>query len=95
MRTESKNTVQETFSQRKYLATIDWNNTLKNKTATECWNILKSEIDCIVNKFVPHEKNQSKQTKNKHLSKEAIRKYRPMMWKTYRHTGNEEDYTIL
>ena len=36
----------------KYLAKIDWNNTLENKTATECWNILKSEIDCIVeNKF--------------------------------------------
>ena len=36
---------------RKYLAKIDWNNTLENKT--ECWNILKSEIDCIVEKFVP------------------------------------------
>ena len=33
---------------REYSAKIDWNNTLKNKTATECWNILKSEIDCIV-----------------------------------------------
>ena len=29
---------------REYLAKIDWNNTLKNKTATECWNILKSEF---------------------------------------------------
>ena len=38
---------------REYLAKIDWNNTLKNKTATECWNILKSEIDCVVDKFVP------------------------------------------
>ena len=27
---------------REYLAKIDWNNTLKNKTATECWNILTS-----------------------------------------------------
>ena len=40
IRTESKNTVQEQFSQRRYkdmrtyLAKIDWNNTLKNKTAT-------------------------------------------------------------
>ena len=24
---------------RKSLALIDWNNTMKNKTATECWNI--------------------------------------------------------
>ena len=37
---------------REYLAKIEWNNTLKHKTATECWNILKSEIDCIVDKFV-------------------------------------------
>ena len=26
---------------RKYLAKIDWNNTLENKTATECWYILE------------------------------------------------------
>ena len=80
---------------REYLAKIDWNNTLKNKTATECWNILKSEIDCVVDKFVPLKK-QGKRSKKKHLSKEAIRKikYKQMMWKTYRRTGSEEDYSI-
>ena len=52
---------------REYLAKIDWNNTLKNKTATECWNILKSEIDCVVDKFVPLKK-QGKRSKKKHLS---------------------------
>ena len=80
---------------REYLAKIDWNNTLKNNTATECWNILKSEIDCVVDKFVPLKK-QGKRSKKKHLSKEAIRKikYKQMMWKTYRHTGSEEDYSI-
>ena len=41
---------------REYLAKIEWNNTLKNKTATECWNILKSETDCVVDKFVPLKK---------------------------------------
>ena len=41
---------------REYLAKIDWNNTLKNKTATECWNILKTEIDCVVDTFVPVKK---------------------------------------
>ena len=78
---------------REYLAKIDWNNTLKNKTATECWNILKREIDCVVDKFVPLKK-QGKRSKKKHLSKEAIRKikYKQMMWKTYRHTGSDEDY---
>ena len=72
---------------REYLAKIDWNNTLKNKTATECW-----EIDCVVEKFVPLKK-QGKRSKKKHLSKEAIRKikYKLMMWKTYSHTGSEED----
>ena len=80
---------------RKYLATIDWNNTLENKTATECWNILKSDIDCIVEKCVPLKK-QGKRSKKKHLSKEAIRKikYKQMMWKTYRQNGSEEDYAI-
>ena len=28
---------------RKYLAKLDWNNMLMNKTAIECWNILKYE----------------------------------------------------
>ena len=38
---------------REYLAKIDWINTLKNETATECWTILKNEINCIVDKYVP------------------------------------------
>ena len=80
---------------RKHLPKINWNNTLENKTATECWNILKSEIDCIVEQFVPLKK-QGKRSKKKHLSKEAIRKikYKQMMWKTYRHNRSEEDYAI-
>ena len=43
------------------------------------------------------ERKQGKRSKKKHLSKEAIRKikYKQMMWKTYRHTGSEEDYAIL
>ena len=44
---------------REYLAKIDWNNTLKNKTTTECWNILKSEIDCVVDKSVPLKKRET------------------------------------
>ena len=30
---------------RKYLAKLDWNNMLRNRTAIECWNILKYEIE--------------------------------------------------
>ena len=39
-------------------------------------------------------KKQGKRSKKKHLSKQAIRKikYKQMMWKTCRHTGDEEDY---
>ena len=33
---------------RKYLAELDWNNMLMNKTAIECWNILKYEIESII-----------------------------------------------
>ena len=29
---------------RKYLAKLDWNNMLMNKTAIECWNILKYKL---------------------------------------------------
>ena len=41
-------------------------------------------------------KKQGKRSKKKHLSKETITKikYNQMMWKTYRHTGSEDDYAI-
>ena len=38
---------------RKYLAKLDWNSMLMNKTAIECWKILKYEIDSIIDKCVP------------------------------------------
>ena len=37
---------------RKYLAKLDWNNMLMNKTAIKYWNILKYEIERIIDKFV-------------------------------------------
>ena len=54
---------------------IDWNDKIKNKTATECWNILREEIDSAIDSFVPMKK-QGKRSKKKHLSKEAFRKIR-------------------
>ena len=48
---------------RKYLAKLDWNNMLMNKTAIECWNILKYEIESIINKCVPLKK-QGKRSRN-------------------------------
>ena len=77
---------------RKYLAKLDWNNMLMNKTI-ECWNILKYEIESIIDKFVPLKK-QGKRSRKKHLSKEAIRKivFKQTMWRVYRRTRTDEDY---
>ena len=53
---------------RNYLAKLDWKNMLMNKTAIECWNILKYEIESIIDKFVPLKK-QGNRSRKKHLSK--------------------------
>ena len=46
---------------------------LMTKTTIECWNIIKYEIESIIDQFVPLKK-QGKRSRKKHLSKEAIRK---------------------
>ena len=48
---------------------------MKNKTDTECWSILRSELDSAIDRYVPMKK-QGKLSKKKHLSKEAFRKIR-------------------
>ncbi len=54
---------------RKSLAhNIDWNDKMKNKTATECWNILRGDMDSANDSYVPMKK-QGKRSKKKHLSK--------------------------
>ena len=58
---------------RKRLAHIDCNDKMKNKTATECWNIIRGQIDSAIDSFVPMKK-QGTRSKKKHLSKEAFRK---------------------
>ena len=80
---------------RKSLAHIDWNDKMKNKTATECWNILRGELDSAIDSFVPMKK-QGKRSKKKHLSKEAFRKirYEQNMWRVYKHTGKDKDYEV-
>ena len=66
---------------------------MKNKTATECWNILRGELDSTIDSYV-HMKKQGKQSKKKHLSKEAFRmiRYTQNMWRVYKHTGKDTDY---
>ena len=60
---------------RKSLAHIEWDDELKNKTATECWNILTGELDTAIDSYVPMKK-QGKRSKKKHLSKEAFKNIR-------------------
>ena len=73
----------------------DWNDKMKNNTATECWNILRGELDSAIDSYVPMKK-QGKRSKKKHLSKEAFRKIRHKqnMWRVYKHTGKDTDYEV-
>ena len=66
---------------------------LRNKTATECWNILKYETESIIDQFVPLIK-QGKRPRKKQLSKVAITKivFKQTMWRVYRRTRKYEDY---
>ena len=66
---------------------------LMKKTAIECWNILKYEIESIIDKCVPLKK-QGKRSRKKHLSKEAIRKiaFKHTMCRVYRRARKDEDY---
>ena len=41
---------------RKRLARIDRNDKMNNKTATECWNILRGELDRAIDSYVPMKK---------------------------------------
>ena len=76
---------------RKSLAHIDWHDKMKNKTATECWNILRGELDSAIDSYVPMKKQGKRFMKKKHLSKEAFRKirYKHNMWRVYTHTGKD------
>ena len=79
---------------RKSLELIDWNDKMNNKTATECWNILRGELDSAIDSYVPMKK-QGQRSKKKHLSKEPFRNIRykqQNMWRVYKHTGTDKDY---
>ena len=68
---------------------------MNNKTASECWNILRSELDSANDIYVPMKK-QGKRSKKKHLSKQAFRKiiYKQEMWRVYKHTGKDKGYEV-
>ena len=62
---------------RKSLALKDRNDKMKNKTATECWNMLRGKRS--------KKKHLSKQAFRKN-------RYKQNMWRVYKHTGKENDY---
>ena len=68
---------------------------MKNKTATEYWAILRSELDSAIDINVLMKK-QGKRSKKKRLSKEAFRKirYKQNIWRVYKHTGKDKDYEV-
>ena len=77
------------------LANIQWDDKMKNNTATECWNMLRVEQDSAIYSYVPMKK-QGKRSKKKHLSREAFKKniYKQRMWRVYKHTGKDNDYEV-
>ena len=48
---------------RKRLTLIDWNNKMKNKTAAECWNIVRGELDNAIDSYVPMKKQEETSVK--------------------------------
>ena len=68
---------------------------MENKTATECWNIVRSELDSAIGRYV-HMNNKGNSLKKKHLSKEAFRKiiYKQDMWRVFKHTEKDKDYDV-
>ena len=68
---------------------------MKNETGAESWNISKSELNSVINRYVPMKK-QGKRSKKKHLSKEAFIniRFKQYMWRVYKHTGKDKDYEV-
>ena len=58
---------------RKSLAHIDWNDKMNNRTATECWNIMRGELDSAIGRYVPM-RMQAKRSKKKHNVKRGFQK---------------------
>ena len=67
---------------------------LRNKTATECWNILKYVIESITYQFILLKKNKENGLGRNTCQKGAIRKIacKQTMWRVYGRTRKDEDY---
>ena len=79
---------------RKTLTHIDCNDKMKHKTATECWNILRGEIDSAIDSYVPMKKvreTAEEETSVKRGFQKDYR-YKQHMWRVYKHTRKDQDY---
>ena len=72
---------------RKSLERIDWNDKMNNKTATECWNILRGELDSAIDSYVPMKKNICQKRRSERLD---INKICGGFINIY--TGTDKDY---
>ena len=65
-----------------HVGPIDGNDKMNKKTATECWNIVRGELDSAIDSYFPVKK-QGKRSKKKHLSKKDFGKirYKTNMWR--------------
>ena len=63
-----------------FFAHIDWNDKMKNKTATESWNILKSELNSVINRC-SYEK--ARETVHEETSVKIC--FQKDIWRVYKH----------
>ena len=77
------------YKENVFWAHIDWNDKMEDKTTTESWNILTSELDSVINGYV----STKKHGKRPNISvKRGFQKdynfYINNMWRVYKHRGN-------
>ena len=51
---------------------VDWNDNMENMTGAESWNILKSELVRVINRYVPRETVQGKTSVKRVFQKDYI-----------------------
>ena len=78
---------------RKYLAKLDWNNMLRNKIAIERWNILKYVTENIIDQCVPLKNKDNGLERNTCQKKLLKIVFKQTMWRVYRRTRKDKDYT--
>ena len=79
----------------KSLAHIDWNDKNDKQDGNRMLDILRSELDSAIDRYVPMKK-QGKRSRKKHLSKEVYEniRYKQAMWRVYQDIGKDKYYEV-